>query len=68
MFKSFDQRIPDDRRMPLEFERLNLFHKKYGKSMEEIWSNDLPEGVATFKPRSFKGCDIPIFLGQKRPT
>lgn len=41
--------------MAMEFERLNLFHNKCGKSEKEIWSNDIPEAVTTFKPRSFKG-------------
>lgn len=41
--------------MVMEFERLNLFHNKYGKSAEEVWLNDIPEVITTFNLRSFKG-------------
>lgn len=39
----------------MEFERLNLFHNKYRKSIEEIWSSGIPDAVKTLKPRYFKG-------------
>lgn len=36
-FKHFDLRIPDEHTLPMEFERLNVFHHKHGKTIEEIW-------------------------------
>lgn len=39
----------------MEFERLNLFHNKYGKTIREIWSCDIRDVVTTYKARSFKG-------------
>lgn len=37
------------------FERSNLFHNEYGKKVDEIWSNDAPKAVKTYKPHSIKG-------------
>lgn len=36
VFEPYDLCIPDDRWLPLGFERLNLLHNKYGKKIEEI--------------------------------
>lgn len=54
VFNEFDQRIPDLRWLPMEFERLNQFHNKYGKKIKDIWSNDAPKVVKNYKPWSFK--------------
>lgn len=54
LFELFDIRIPDEHRLPMEFEGLNAFHDKNGKMVEEIWSNDAPKAIETFNSQSFK--------------
>lgn len=54
VFELFDVRIPDERTLPMEFERLDAFHNKHGEKIKEIWSNDAPEAVKTYNPRSLK--------------
>ena len=53
VFKPIDRSIPDDKRLPLEFERLNRFHAKHGSSIEKIWSNDRPSAFKNYKPQKF---------------
>lgn len=53
VFKPFDLNLPDDHRLPLKFECLNLFHAKHGTEFEKICSNDRPTGVKNYKLRKF---------------
>ncbi|CAI9271644.1 unnamed protein product [Lactuca saligna] len=53
VFKPLDLNIPDERRLPMEFEHLNLFHAKQGSKFENICSNDRPNGVKNYKARKF---------------
>lgn len=54
-FEPFDLHIPNECTLPVEFERFKIFHKKHGNKIDEIWSNDAPESVKTFKSHSFIG-------------
>ena len=45
VFEPFYLSLPDDQRLPLEFECLNQFHAKDGTIFKNIWSNDRPEAV-----------------------
>lgn len=45
VLEPFDHSLPDDQRVPLEFEHLNRFHAKYGFDFESFWSNDRPSIV-----------------------
>lgn len=51
VFQSFELTIPKDRRFPMEFEHLNLFHAKHDGKFQNIWFNDRPEGVKNYKVR-----------------
>ena len=53
VFEHFDLSLPDDKRMPMEFERLNRFHPKHGSPMEHIWSSDRPSAIKNYKIRKF---------------
>lgn len=44
--------------MPMEFERLNLFHNNHEKKIEDIWSNDAPESAKTYNSRSLKNTNF----------
>lgn len=48
VFQPFDLSLPDEQRLPLEFERLTQFNSKHGSSLEMIWSNDRPEAVSSY--------------------
>ena len=53
VFEPFDLSLPDEKKLPLEFERLNQFHAKRGTSIEKIWSNDKTKAVKNYKVRKF---------------
>ena len=53
LFEQFDRNLPDHKRLPMEFERLNRFYAKHASSIKKIWSNDRPSAVKNFKPRKF---------------
>lgn len=36
IFKPFEQSLPDDQRLPLEFKRLIMFHGKHGSKFKAI--------------------------------
>lgn len=58
VFESFDPRLLDMRRHPMEFERLNLFHAKHGTTFEKIRSIDRLDGVKNYKERKFMKVDL----------
>ena len=49
VFESFDCSLPDHKRLPMEFERLNRFYAKHGSSVENIWPNDRPSQSRTIR-------------------
>lgn len=51
VFEPFDQSLPGDQRLPLEFERLNKLHGKHGSKFEDTWSSDKPFRVKNYKIR-----------------
>lgn len=68
VFEQFDLCILDDCRLPMDFKRLNLFHNKYGNKIKEIWSNDVPDTVKTYKPLYFKGVTYYLALTKNTTT
>lgn len=44
VFEQFDCNLPDHKRLPMEFERLNRFHAKHASSIEKIRSRTLSPG------------------------
>ena len=58
VFESFDLHIPEEFRLPMEFERLDDFHHKHGKKIVEIWSNDAPKAVKTINSRSLTNANF----------
>ena len=58
VFQYFDSSLPDENRLPMEFERLNLFHAKHGSEFEKIWSNDRLDGVKNYKVRKFMKVEL----------
>lgn len=68
VFEPFDLSLPDDQRLPLEFELLNQFHAKHGYDFKNIWSNDRPEAVKNYKVRMFMRTDfVQYTLTWRRP-
>ena len=53
VFQSFYSSLPDEKRLLMEFEHLNLFHTKHCSEFEKIWSNDRPDWVKNYKVRKF---------------
>lgn len=67
VLEPFDLNLPDNQRLPLEFEGLNLFHAKHGTDFEKIWSKDRLLGVKNYNVRKFmksKFFSIPL-LGEE---
>lgn len=58
VFESFDFSILDEKRLPMEFERLNLCQAKHSSNFKQMWSNDRPERVKNYKARKFMKDDF----------